>query len=153
MNSTPEFFNFNNLFSKIFFKLFYVYYFHYSMHSAPLKWGDILIEPVHLTNFFIVFLTAALILVFGAIYALLFTFAKINKNKNYLYVAYLAYGALSISIFFLAIFANLVKQPFWIFVVVLMLIGYFFAPQAIWKLCVATHQSELINANDSTIYL
>ena len=112
-----------------------------------------MIEPVHLTNFFIVFLTAALILIFGALYALLFTFAKINKNKNYLYVAYLAYGALSISIFSLAIFANLVKQPFWIFVVALMLIGYFFAPQAIWKLCVATHQSELINANDSTIYL
>jgi hypothetical protein len=107
------------------------------------------IEPVYLGNFFIVFLTSALTLLFGAVYALLFTFAKIKGNKNYFYAAYFSYGALSMCIFSLAFCANLVKQPFWIFVVGLMMIGYFFAPQAIWKLCVATHQSELINKSDS----
>ena len=108
-----------------------------------------MIEPVYLGNFFIVFLTSALTLLFGAVYALLFTFAKIKGNKNYFYAAYFSYVALSICIFSLAFCANLVKQPFWIFVVGLMMIGYFFAPQAIWKLCVATHQSELINKSDS----
>ena len=108
-----------------------------------------MIDPVHLSNFFIVFLTSALILLFGAVYALLFTFAKIKGNRNYFYAAYFSYGALSISIFSLAISANVVKHPFWILVVGLMLLGYFFAPQAIWKLCVATHQSELTNKSDS----
>ena len=111
-----------------------------------------MIDPVHLSNFFIVFLTSALILLFGAVYALLFTFAKIKGNRNYFYAAYFSYGALSICIFSLAFSANLVKQPFWIFVVGLMMIGYFFAPQAIWKLCVATHQSEFINASDSSAH-
>ena len=108
-----------------------------------------MIDPVHLSNFFIVFLTSALILLFGAVYALLFTFAKIKSNRNYFYAAYFSYGALSISIFSLTISANLVKHPFWILVVGLMLLGYFFAPQAIWKLCVATHQSKLTNKSDS----
>ena len=111
-----------------------------------------MIDPVYLGNFFIVFLTSALTLLFGAIYALLFTFAKSKGNKNYFYAAYFSYGALSICIFALAFFANLFKQPFWIFVVGVMLMGYFFAPQAIWKLCVATHQSEIINASDSKVH-
>ena len=100
-----------------------------------------MIEPAELSNFFTIFFSSALVIVFGALYALLLAFSHLKNNRRYLYLAYVSYVGLITSVAVLASAANLVSHIFWISVVALMLVGYFFAPRAIWHLCVATHKS------------
>ena len=110
-----------------------------------------MIEPAELGNFFTVFFSSALVIVLGALYGLLFAFAHLKKNRRYLYLAYLSYGGLVASTTVLASTANLLNHAFWASVIALMLIGYFFAPIAIWYLCVATHEQELSIPPESSI--
>lgn len=98
-----------------------------------------MIEPVKMADFFITFFSAAAVIVFGALYALLFAYSKIKKVPRIMPLAYAAYLFLSISVLELANVAHLFGNLFWIGVVILMLIGYLLAPYAIWNLCVGTH--------------
>ena len=84
-----------------------------------------MIEPANLGNFFIIFFSSALIIILGALYALLFAFSFLKNKPHYRYIAYLAYGGLVASTTVLASAANLVNHIFWIFVIALMLFGYF----------------------------
>ena len=88
-----------------------------------------MIEPTELGNFFAVFFSSALVIV----------------------LSYLSYGGLVVSTAVLASTANLLNHAFWVSVIVLMLIGYFFAPLAIWHLCVATHEPEFASPTESSI--
>jgi hypothetical protein len=101
-----------------------------------------MVEPVLLANFFVVFLSAAMVIMTGALYALLFAYSRVKGLPRLMPFAYLSYLGLTISVFVLANVANLLHHPFWIAIVGLMLLGYLVAPHAIWKLCIGTHASE-----------
>ena len=101
-----------------------------------------MLEPVKLANFFIVFFSAASVILFGASYALLFAWSRVKARPRVLLVAYAAYAGLFISVITLALAANLFHNAFWTSIVLLMLIGYLVAPHAIWHLCVGTHAEE-----------
>lgn len=101
-----------------------------------------MIEPVALADFFTVFFSAAMVILTGAAYALLFAYARVARMPRLMPLAYVAYAGLAVSVWFLAEAANLLDDGFWTFVVALMLVGYLAAPPAIWKLCVGTHAGE-----------
>lgn len=101
-----------------------------------------MLEPVALKDFFLTFFSAAMVIMTGALYALLFAYARIKRRPRLMPLAYLAYLGLFVSVLVLAIAANLFSSGFWSFIVLLMLIGYLLAPHAIWHLCVGTHVHE-----------
>lgn len=101
-----------------------------------------MLEPVKLANFFIVFFSAASVIMFGATYALLFAWSRIRNRPRLMPLAYTAYVGLFVSVIALAFAANLFNNMFWSVIVLLMLAGYLVAPHAIWHLCVGTHADE-----------
>ncbi|MDD4880143.1 MAG: hypothetical protein PHR30_04345 [Gallionellaceae bacterium] len=101
-----------------------------------------MIEPVALANFFTVFFSAAMVIMTGATYALLFAYSRVKGMPRMMLLAYLAYLGLFASVMTLADAANLFHNTFWTVIVGLMLLGYLVAPHAIWKLCVGTHALE-----------
>lgn len=101
-----------------------------------------MIEPVALKDFFLTFFSAAMVIMTGALYALLFAYARVKHRPRLMPLAYLAYLGLFTSVAVLAFVANLFNSGFWSFIVLLMLIGYLLAPHAIWHLCVGTHEHD-----------
>jgi len=99
-----------------------------------------MIEPVKMADFFITFFSAASVIIFGALYALLFAYSRMKNVPRIMLLAYAAYAALFVSVMVLANVANLFGSPFWQFIVFLMLVGYLLAPRFIFQLCVATHE-------------
>jgi hypothetical protein len=100
-----------------------------------------MIEPVQMADFFITFFSAAMIILTGALYALLFAWSRVHGKPRLMPWAYVSYGALFICVLMLMQVANM-NTPFWIAIGVLMLVGYLLAPHAIWHLCTATHADE-----------
>jgi hypothetical protein len=98
-----------------------------------------MIEPVALKDFFLAFFSAAMVVLAGAFYALLFAYARVKRRPRLMPLAYAAYFVLAASALALGVVANLFSTVFWSFVVVLMLAGYLLAPHAVWYLCVGTH--------------
>jgi hypothetical protein len=101
-----------------------------------------MIEPVALKDFFLAFFSAAMVIMTGALYALLFAYARVKNRPRLIPLAYAAYVGLFVSVLVLAFAANLFNSSFWTVIVLLMLIGYLFAPHAIWHLCVGTHAHD-----------
>lgn len=101
-----------------------------------------MIEPASLGNFFTIFFTSAMVILLGALYALLFAYSRIHRYPRLMPLAYGAYLGLFVCALLLAHAANLFKHPVWVVIVVFMLFGYLFAPHAIWHLCVGTHAGE-----------
>jgi FlaA1/EpsC-like NDP-sugar epimerase len=101
-----------------------------------------MIEPVKMADFFITFFSAASVIIFGALYALLFAYSRMKNVPRIMLLAYAAYAALFVSVMVLANVANLFGSPFWQFIVFLMLVGYLLAPRFIFQLCVATHEDD-----------
>jgi uncharacterized membrane protein len=101
-----------------------------------------MIEPVALKDFFLTFFSAAMVILCGATYALLFAYSRVKHQPRLMPLAYLAYAGLFVSVMVLAFVANLFHSGFWTFIVLLMLVGYLLAPHAIWHLCVGTHHDE-----------
>lgn len=99
-----------------------------------------MIEPANLADFFTIFFSSAMVILLGALYALLFAYARIRAMPVLLPLAYLSYAGLFVSTLVLANAANLLSHPLWTTIVVCMLAGYLLAPHAIWHLCVGTHQ-------------
>ena len=85
-------------------------------------------------------LAGALIVVSGALYALLFALGKLYASRISMYGAYLAYCALIG--FSLLLLRALDLAGLWVAVVIVMLAGYFVAPKAIWHLCLGTHGED-----------
>ena len=98
-----------------------------------------MIEPVALEDFFITFFSSALIILAGASYALLFAWSKVNPRIQIKIAAYVSYGALIAAVVELTNAAHF--QGYWLVISLVMVIGYFFAPIAIWHLCVKTHDA------------
>ena len=101
-----------------------------------------MVEPASLANFFTIFFTSAMVILLGALYALLFAFSRVKGHPRLMPLAYLVYAGLFASVQFLAQAANLFNHPVWATIVLLMLTGYLLAPHAIWHLCVGTHTGE-----------
>ena len=96
-----------------------------------------MIDPVALQDFFITFFSAALIILVGASYALLFAWSKVNPNLRIKIAALVSYAVLTLSVAELTRAAQF--QGYWLIISFVMVIGYFFAPIGIWHLCVKTH--------------
>jgi len=96
-----------------------------------------MLEPVALKDFFITFFSSALIIMAGASYALLFAWSKVKPLLSIKISAYASFLVLLVSVYQLTLAANL--DGYWRIISYLMVIGYFFAPIAIWHLCKQTH--------------
>ena len=113
-----------------------------------------MIEPASLANFFTIFFSSAMVIMLGALYALLFAYSRIKAVPFLMPLAYLSYAGLFAFTLMLANAANLLAYPLWATVVVFMLVGYLLAPHAIWHLCVGTHadvqaQAEVLPVENS----
>jgi hypothetical protein len=99
-----------------------------------------MVEPVIAQDIMIATMSGALIVLFGAIYALLYAWSKLQKNSTLMVASYLAY------ILFVAATMSLAKalnlDGFWSLVTAVMIVGYFIAPRGIWYLCVGTHKTQ-----------
>jgi ABC-type Co2+ transport system permease subunit len=82
-------------------------------------------------------LSAALVVLSGALYALLLALGKLKRSQSLLRSAFAAYAVLFVSALVLARALGL--DGYWAVVVIAMLVGYLLAPLAIWHLCVGTH--------------
>jgi hypothetical protein len=101
-----------------------------------------MIEPVEMADFFTVFFSAAMVIMTGAVYALLFAYSRMSGKPRLMPLAYASYLGLVVSVFTLANAANLFNDTFWTVIVGLMLVGYLVVPHIIWHLCVGTHAEE-----------
>ncbi|MCP4924993.1 MAG: hypothetical protein GY916_03510 [Gammaproteobacteria bacterium] len=97
-------------------------------------------EPVALKDFMVAVIAGAMVVLFGALYAFTFAMAKLNKKRWLLGLAYGAFAGLGGSVLLLAQALNL--NGHWQVIIVVMLLGYLIAPQAIWKLSVGTHNES-----------
>ncbi|EIC28631.1 MULTISPECIES: hypothetical protein [Methylomicrobium] len=99
-----------------------------------------MIEPVALSDFFIVFFSGALIILLAALYAALFAWGKLQGGAGFRYGSWLTYGLLLACV---AIFAKVLHlEGHWKILAVLMVVGYWWMPRLIWRLCTATHAHE-----------
>jgi hypothetical protein len=85
-------------------------------------------------------IAGAMVVLCGALYAFTFAMAKLNNKRGLIWIAYSIFAGLGVSVFALAQALNL--NGYWHAVTATMLIGYLWAPQAIWKLSVGTHETS-----------
>ena len=99
-----------------------------------------MIDPVELQRIAIAALSAGGIVLFGAAYAICLVLGRLKGLailRPLSYVAYLAMAAVTV---LFAWAMNLTGA--WAILTVVLLVGYFVAPRAIWRLSVATHESS-----------
>ncbi|MBT8059858.1 MAG: hypothetical protein KJO33_09695 [Gammaproteobacteria bacterium] len=82
--------------------------------------------------------SGALVVLFGALYAMLFAFARLRHPllMPFAYAAYLLFAAST-----LVLAHALHLSGFWLLIIGVMLVGYLLAPHGIWHLCVGTHEA------------
>lgn len=98
------------------------------------------VEPVALSDFFLSFFSAAMIIFTAALYAALFAWAKLSKRRLAHLGTWLAYAALLVCV---VLFSSVNHfSGHWLLLSITMAIGYAFMPHVIWHLCVATHVDE-----------
>ena len=81
-------------------------------------------------------LSGALVVLFGALYAMLFAFAKL-RHPLLMPLAYAAYALFAAAALMLA--KALHMEGYWLVIILVMLVGYLLAPHGIWHLCIGTH--------------
>jgi NhaP-type Na+/H+ or K+/H+ antiporter len=99
-----------------------------------------MIDPVEMQDFFTAFFSGALVIVFGALYALLLAWGRLKDSRPFIAAAYLFYAMLVAAVFFLS--ETMHFSGFWNLITVTMLLGYLAAPHGIWVLCRDTHSHE-----------
>lgn len=99
-----------------------------------------MIQPVDLKDFLLTFFVSAGIILSGACYALFYAWARLRHRPAFLNWALLAYAVLAGCALTLMQTAHL--EGHWRTITLLMLIGYFLAPRAIFRLCAVTHGTE-----------
>lgn len=95
------------------------------------------VEPVLAQHIMIAAMAGAMVILFGAFYALAFAWSRTHGRPRLVIWAYVAYVLLVAASLVLARSLNL--DGFWQWVIGVMLLGYLLAPHAIWHLCVGTH--------------
>lgn len=106
-----------------------------------------MLVPAGLPDFFVAFFAAALVILAGACYALFYAWARLAGKRLFLLLASGFYLVLIASTFALSRALHLEGR--WLVLTALMLLGYLFAPPAIWRLCTATHADEDLPLPDS----
>jgi len=99
-----------------------------------------MIDPVEMQNFFTAFFSGALVIVFGAVYALLLAWGRLKKSRGFVLAAYACYAALAAAVLVLSETMNF--SGFWNVLTVVMLLGYLLAPHGIWLLSRDTHSHD-----------
>lgn len=94
-------------------------------------------QPVETHEFLLNFLAAGGVILSGTGYALGYAWARLRNRKILLAWAYGAYALLVGSVWLLVATAHL--DGYWQLLAAVMLIGYFAAPRAIYRLCAETH--------------
>ena len=105
------------------------------------------VEPVASQHLLIAAMAGAMVVMFGAIYAMLFAWSRIHSKPRLMVGAYVAYGLLFVATLVLVRTLNL--SGFWQLVAAVMVVGYLLAPQAIWHLCVGTHAAHPHKRDDN----
>lgn len=93
--------------------------------------------PPDLQDLFFGTMSGAAIVLMGAFYALFFALGRLHRSRMLIAASVVSYLFLAAAVFVLVDALHL--TGFWTFVAAVMLAGYFFAPRAIWHLCVGTH--------------
>ena len=106
-----------------------------------------MIDPVELQRIAVAALSAGGIVLFGATYAICLALGRLKSLSILRSLAYVAYLALVAVTALFAWAMNL--SGGWAVLTVLLLIGYFVAPRAIWRLSVATHESSESDTADT----
>ena len=99
-----------------------------------------MIDPVELQRIAIAALSAGGIVLFGAAYAISLALGRLKGLAILRPLSYVAYLALVAVTLLFAWAMNLTGA--WAILTVVLLVGYFVAPRAIWRLSVATHESS-----------
>lgn len=99
-----------------------------------------MIQPVELQDFLLTFFVSAGIILSGACYALFYAWGRLRHAPRFLNWALLAYAVLAACVLILMRTAHL--DGAWSALTLLMLVGYFAAPLAIFRLCHVTHLGE-----------
>ena len=99
-----------------------------------------MIQPVDLQDFLLTFFVSAGVILSGACYALFFAWGRLRHDPRFLRWALLAYAVLAACVLTLMHTAHL--DGAWSTLTLLMLVGYFAAPRAIFRLCHVTHLDE-----------
>jgi hypothetical protein len=99
-----------------------------------------MIQPVDLQDFLLTFFVSAGVILSGACYALFFAWGRLRHDPRFLRWALLAYVVLAACVLTLMRTAHL--DGTWSTLTLLMLVGYFAAPRAIFRLCHVTHLDE-----------
>jgi hypothetical protein len=107
-----------------------------------------MLAPAGLPDFFAAFFSAAGIILAGACYALFYAWARLAGKRAFLLLAGGCYLVLAASTF--ALSRALSLEGHWLVLIGLMLLGYLFAPPAIWRLCAGTHGGERFTLTDSS---
>ena len=82
-------------------------------------------------------MSGAAIVLTGALYALFFALGRLHNNRSLALAGLAAYACLFAATIVLV--RSLSLSGIWLGVAAVMVIGYFFAPRAIWQLCIGTH--------------
>lgn len=98
-----------------------------------------MIDPVELQRIAVAALSAGGIVLFGAAYAICLALGRLKGLAILRPLSYVAYLALAAVTLLFAWAMNLTGA--WAVLTVVLLVGYFVAPRAIWRLSVATHES------------
>lgn len=101
-----------------------------------------MLEPMALKNLFLGTMAGAAVVLTGAFYALFFALGRLRRSRALAAASGAAFAGLAIAVY--VMIEALALDGFWIVVAAVMLVGYFFLPRAIWKLCVGTHADEAV---------
>ncbi len=99
-----------------------------------------MIDPVEMQNFFMAFFSGAMVIMLGALYALLLAWGRIKSSPAFVVAAYITYVLLTVFVLVLADTMNF--EGFWNLITAVMLVGYLLAPHGIWILSRDTHTHE-----------
>lgn len=84
------------------------------------------------------------VVVFGAFYSISLALARLAgmsaKRTALIALSYLSYGLTAVNVILFAYFLRL--SGWWLGLILLMLVGYFFAPRFIWRLSVEIHKED-----------
>jgi hypothetical protein len=99
-----------------------------------------LIKPIHYSQLIIAIFSSAMLITCATLYAILFAFARLKNSYKLMSFAYFSYVGLLLSVICLSQAVNF--EGYWYILSLSLLIGYFFAPEAMLKLCLATHNTD-----------
>ncbi len=94
-------------------------------------------QAIGLQGLFLATMASAAIVLLGAFYALFFALGRLHTSPPFAAASMMSFALLAGAVYVLV--RSLELDGVWIAVVVVMLVGYFLLPRAIWRLCVGTH--------------